>query len=291
MLPKLTVAIPLVKYKLIKNQEIVKAQTELKILQELTKARRLRWKDLKERTGLSSRTLSDRLKELQGKGLVRRIIDNSTYPPAVYYEAASKAHLIKFPIGKQLMVIERMMKEWRELRETLHAMLFSSENPEKTARLIVEYTLEDYVFDLLFTLKYCFENTDVAPILIAYHTQLYEARLLALMDAWRKNPTILNIINKAWIELKEERKREIENILKNFVAPFKDKPLAKAILKLYAVKRSLYGYKEPITRFVKEIPKNKTMKEELEKIFKAPIDKERLEAVIKEQAWETLKLT
>ncbi|MEM2506359.1 MAG: MarR family transcriptional regulator, partial [Nitrososphaeria archaeon] len=59
-------------------QKLQKIATESIILDILSKQQRVRWKELKQKSGLSSRTLSDRLKGLMDKNLVRRKVDPST---------------------------------------------------------------------------------------------------------------------------------------------------------------------------------------------------------------------
>lgn len=65
-----------------------KKRSEAKILSELMEAPQqgLRWKELLERTKISSRTLKKRLKELENKGTVERRPDHDSgeYPTPIY---------------------------------------------------------------------------------------------------------------------------------------------------------------------------------------------------------------
>ena len=66
-----------------------KKRSERKILSELMEApqRGLRWKELLERTKISSRTLKKRLEDLENKGIVERRADADSreYPTPIYY--------------------------------------------------------------------------------------------------------------------------------------------------------------------------------------------------------------
>ena len=65
----------------------MKHNTEKIIFSVLAEAKnKLRWKKLLKKTGISSRTLASHLKELESRGKIKRIVDASVYPPAVYYE-------------------------------------------------------------------------------------------------------------------------------------------------------------------------------------------------------------
>lgn len=272
--------------KKLKPQLIAKTETQIKILNILTKERRLRWHELKEKTKLSSRTLSDRMRELLKMGVVRRVIDTSQYPPAVYYEATSKADLMRLPIGSVFNIIENMMEEWRLTRQAIGTLIRISD-PSKVGEEVIRFTVEDYVIDLLFTLRYCLENPEYSPYLIYYHVGLYSARLEHLIETWRKYPQIIEAAKKLQTEIMEERKKEREKFLEEFLPYFKDKDLAKHIIELYAVTLAL-GEKKTIFEFLEELTRNEVLRSKLEKMLGQPIDEARLKSIKEEKAWQNV---
>lgn len=263
-------------------QDLKKANTEIKILQVLTEEKKpIRWHDLLKKTGVSTRTLSDRVQDLQKTGAVRRIIDQSEYPPAVFYEATSSSHLFKLPIGLSLRIIQGMKEAKKEVYEE---MVGFSDSAERT----IDMTIDNYIVDLLFTLRYCLENPESqTPHLINFHVNEYMAQIESLVHLWRNKPELIEVIKTIQNRVMSERKEFENKVLEKYASQFKDKDFAKPIIGLFAIYDARKKTKS-IFDFLKELEKSKELQQELEKRFRLKVDKERLEAILKEKAWNNL---
>jgi DNA-binding HxlR family transcriptional regulator len=87
--------------------EVVVKRWTIPILWELEVHRGLHFNELQRNvTGISSRTLSDRLKELEGQSIVRRSMED-THPPKVFYELSDKGQGI---VELSLLLILHLLK-------------------------------------------------------------------------------------------------------------------------------------------------------------------------------------
>lgn len=264
-------------------QELAKTTTEANILKVLTKEKkRVRWSELLKKTKLSSRTLSDRIKDLEQKGAVTRIIDSSVYPPAVYYEATSSAYLTKLPIGSALDQIKHMLEEWRARQRFLDTNI-------SDPQMIINNMVEDYVLDLLFTLNYCMEEEKRThwPFLAYYHFKAYESRIMELIRVMHKSPKLIEAVKKTYQNFRRKRDKEMEKLLNPLVALFKDKELARSTIKQFMVLLS-QGYVKNPSQFLKQLQGKKDIRVRVEERFGKPIDDSRLEAIIADPAWEKI---
>ena len=159
MLPKVSVGKDKIAwYRMNEAQRKAKENTYIKILKVLAKETKpLRWKELIKKTMLSSRTLSDRLKDLQVKGLVRRIISDSEYPPAALYEISSRGKLAQSEIGDKALFYKQFEEEWLFNRRAYFHLIQNGEIDR-----VIEFMAENFFIEFLMYLKYCFKKPEYA---------------------------------------------------------------------------------------------------------------------------------
>lgn len=269
-------------------QELAKMDTELKIIKVLTDEKnRIRWKDLLEKTGISSRTLAQRLKELSAKGEVRRIVDTNVYPPAVYYEASSSAYLTRLPLLDALDQIGKTLENWQQTRKIIET---GESNPEK----LIENLILEYVWDLFFTLNYSVEDVEnpsnkTWPHFVFYHVKAYESRLMELIRVALKSQKLRDAIKSGYQNFKREREKEGKELMDQVIAPFKDQELAKPLMREYCVLLIQGLVKKPYD-FEKQLFENKKLREKIEKDFGEPISDEQLRAFMADPGWKVNRL-
>lgn|GEM_PF-1325251 len=269
-----------------KPQDVEKLKTEFQILQALEKGK-MRWKQLKETIPISTRTLADRLKELQGKGVIRRIIDDSSYPPAVYYEKTSNVILMPSPNGEHAQIwkmLSQFRDEERELRKVVTTQLEGNASPED----ILEAAIEGYIVDLLFTLRYSIEESKMAPYLVFYHKEMYAARLEHLIEAVASKPELAKALHDMQEKLMLERKKESDKAFEKWSKPFSNKTLAKAIIRLYSQKVASGDEKGNAYEFLSRLIENQELQNELQHQSEIEVDMQELEKIHKEPGWKAL---
>jgi DNA-binding HxlR family transcriptional regulator len=215
-------------------QEIEKNNTEVLILDALENGA-LRWKDLKAKMKTSvksTRTLSTRLQELQAKGLVRRIVDDKVYPPAVSYELSSNAVLVEGNTALVATQLKQLLKELRENRQILKHFINSNTSTED----VLMHYIDDYVMDFLYIMNSSFENPQLFPYIMFNMKELYAGRMANLFEYWQKNPEMKKTVKEVYEKATKENQEDIDKNLSNWTVKFADQSLAKAVFKLYAVK-------------------------------------------------------
>ncbi len=270
------------------RQEIARAISEEKILLALKKGK-IRWSKLKKTTGIkSSRTLSDRVHSLIEDGLIRRIVNNKKQPPAVYYERTSKTSVLELPEGPFHELLNMTIEDKQD-QKAIIAQKIETQDPETAAEDSVQYLVEQCVVEFLFTLKHIIENPKHAPYFIYMSAEAYSATLEALAPYIRQLPHLADAVKRLQTQFMEDRKKEREGFLDETSSRFKDKPLVKAIFIFFGVQFSLGKTKSKLYDFAKEIEHNPELKSKLEKEFGSEISEERLQVVLKDKAWSTLK--
>ena len=270
----------------IDRRKIAKLNSEATILQVLIEeGRPLRWKEILEKTKLSTRTLSDRIKDLNAKGLVNRTVDHSEYPPAVSYGVSSSGKLATSDVGLQALHFRLLLDGLRENRVYFRHFL---EEGDITG--YVDMVIEDFIGEFLFTAKYVFEKPLLAPHLIEFYARLSAAKLESLFELWEKYPEVEKSVVKAWTELSEGRKRQQEERIDIYVQGFQNRDLASAIIKCYSADL-IYGFKGSIQDYLEGIMGNKERLEKLEKELGASLTEARLQLLTQEKAWENLVIT
>jgi len=267
-------------------QDIEKLNTESQILEVLEKGK-MRWKELKAAIPISTRTLADRLKELQRNGFIRRIIDEQVYPPAVSYEKTSAAALKQAPVGMHgqiLRLFAEFLAEERDMRKIVTAQLERDASSED----IVIASIEGYVVDFLFTLRFCLENSRMSPYVVFFHKELYGARLEHLIEAWTKKPELAKAVCDEQERLMQDRKEESNKAFEKWSEPFSNKALAKAIIRLYVQKVALGDEKGNAYEFLKRLIENQGLQKELHLESGIQIDVQELKRIHKEPGWKNL---
>jgi DNA-binding Lrp family transcriptional regulator len=169
----------------------------------------LRWGAIKEKTGLSTRTLSLRLKQLQEKGLVRRIVDTAVdqYPPPVYYQRVGEAER-KFDALVQ--------KEWKRVSQKINKLFkLTFKDPEVYFELI----LEAIMLDAVFTLQYAANAPTIfeATLLLKHHNETHRrlmTKTCALVATSKRYRKALEHIYKNTRRELEERSKELTKVSK-----------------------------------------------------------------------------
>jgi DNA-binding Lrp family transcriptional regulator len=262
-----------------KLQEVQKLATEARILTVLTKRHSMRWHDLKQATGLSSRTLSDRLHDLTDKGVVARRVDGSTRPPSAYYETTSQT-VSELDRSGLYGVFQKYLDE-RSQSERLFGT--SKEEPKG----VVEKAQRELLYDFLLTLRYCMKNNDYIPYLVLLHTDLYQAQIQNLIDTLRKSPILQDELNVAYQKLVGQQEKLFEPVIEEALSKFQDKELAQSVLRLYY--REAFPQKIELFVFLMQLTQNHETKERLSKEFGSPIMEDRLSRLISETAWTDLE--
>lgn len=162
----------------------------------------LRWGEIKEKTGLSTRTLSLRLKDLRKKGLVKRIVDTSgdQYPPPVRYQRVGEAER-KFDAAVQ--------REWARISKRMNKMFeLTSKNPKAYWKSI----LDTIILDSLFTLRYAVEAPSVfeAALLLKYHYETHQRLMKNAVAAAASSKEYRDVLKQIY----EEARKNLEQISK-----------------------------------------------------------------------------
>lgn len=207
-------------------QEVQKLATEARILSVLTKRRSMRWHDLKQATGLSSRTLSDRLHDLTDKSVITRRVDASTRPPSAYYETTSQT--ASEMAGNNLYGVFQKYLDERSQSERLFGI-----TSEEESKGVVEKAQKEFLYDFLLTLRYCMKNSDYAPHLVLLNTDLYQAQIQNLIDTIRKSPILQDELNVAYQKFMDQQEKLFEPVIEEALSKFQDKELAQSVLRLY----------------------------------------------------------
>ena len=254
--------------------------------------RKLRWKDLLKgiRKGrnmkMSTRTLSDRLKNLEESGFVRRSIDTKVYPPAVYYELTNQGHKSEFPFVMILSELQKFEMAVKEFGETTGLIKTSLEDGDPDKAL--QATLINYLHNLLLTLNLCLDaKPEALPFIMDYNVKSYEVNLTALVAAILNSPSFAKVVRKSYEDIKKENRATINRHEEDFCTPFKDKELSKVVVSQFAVMRSIGEVKTPVEFFKKILNDNSTLKK-IEKRFGIPIPEKRLRTMLDDPAWKTL---
>lgn len=249
---------------------------------------RVRWKDLLEQTRLSSRTLAKRTKELQKQGLVRRIVDTTVYPPAVYYEGTKLSYLMSLPITAGLDAITKMLEAQLQTRRIIET---SESNPNK----LMEHLVTEYERDFLFTLNYSIEDYEKLgeksewPYLVTYHVQAYESRIMELIRVALQSSKLREAIKNVYKDFKEGDDKRRNNLIQEVVGPFQDKELAEPMMKEYCGLLVQGLVKKP-TDFFKMIKNNDQLKEKIEHDFGTTLDKKRLLSFFEDPGWKVINI-
>jgi DNA-binding HxlR family transcriptional regulator len=267
-------------------QETVKQVTEAKILVAL-KDGRLRWSELKQKLASevkSTRTLSDRVKSLAEKGLIKRTVNHRVYPPQVYYERTEKTSILELPENSFLKVLATITQE-RENDLAIIQQMLKTWDPED----IIWHLCEDIVLDFLFTLRNTLEHPKIAPYLVFLSAESYATKLKSLASSIEQIPSLVDAIKKIEGNNRAERKKDREEFFDKLSAPFADKALAKAIMVLYSVSLALGKTDSKPLDFVQQIGKDNVLRNALAKTSGLPIDDKRLKAILKDEAWLKMK--
>jgi DNA-binding HxlR family transcriptional regulator len=271
------------------QQDLAKTKTEIDILTILiNEGKRIRWKDLLEKAGISSRTLAARLKELTKKGDVNRIVDSKVYPPAVYYEASSSAYVSMLPLRPFLNQMDNMLDQWQQTRRIIET---GESDPEK----LIDNLLKEYVWDLVFTLNYCVEYFEKEgeksywPFLVFYHVRAYESRIMELIRVATKSPKLRTAIKSYYQEFKKERDEDQRKLLESIIAPFNDKELAKPMMRQYCL-LLIQGIVEKPSDFLQQLSQNEKLKQKIEEDFGQSISDERLNQFLADPGWKAHSL-
>lgn len=191
------------------KKDVELSDPEQKILKflRLAPGLRLRWGEIKDQTKLSSRTLSQRLKDLQNRKLVERIVDTSTdeYPPPVYYRLIGELER-KFAksVQEERMQIKKRLDRLSEL---------TFENPQ----LYFETILDAVVFDCVFTLYYAAK----APTwiesagLLWYHNEVHKHLMIDAWKAFAKSEKYNQALKQIYEKMREELLRKEEQLEKS----------------------------------------------------------------------------
>lgn len=262
-------------------QRLHKIATESIILDTLSKQQRVRWKELRQKSGLSSRTLSDHLKSLMDKNLVKRKVDPSTYPPATYYEINRAIDLSTIPDG-DIYIVFKSFFDKKNRSAGLFAII-EKDNP----RNILENILKTIWHDFLFTLNFCLENYQYSKHIAVLYQTIFNIQLGQIMCYMLKNYKFAEQINQIFNEYLKSQKKVLESLLSDALLGFKDKELAKAILILYYKEALLLDMELYI--FLVQLSQSLELRRKLEKEFGQPINEERLNNLIAEEGWKDIE--
>jgi len=185
-----------------KESEVTLSEVENSILDKLMKAPRfqLRWTELMNKTGFSSRTLSRRLKNLENKKRVKRLLDTETrkYPPPVYYQL----------IGEdERRIAEKIEKEWAGIRErTNNLFTITFEKPERFVEELMLFILRDSIF----TLHYAANESKVIQslLLLRWHTEIRDNLMLQALKLFATSEKHREALRKIYEEAREEALKE-----------------------------------------------------------------------------------
>jgi hypothetical protein len=232
---------------------------------------------------MSSRTLSDRLQELQTTGVIRRIVDQDVHLPAVSYAVATSVHIATLPDEAMRRLIVNIAKFQIERRKNLDIMMNYYPGPD-TAEQLLDRVIADYERDFLWTLQYALAHPDEAPLLLIYHKAEYSANLDYLWYRWRNNPAIHPAITKKL----DHEQTEVEKMLNEFTAYFDEtlQPLAKSFLEYYATLLVKDEFNDHPRNLIDKILEEEDRKRELETRFGSPIIDERLRTFKHAKGWK-----
>jgi len=264
-----------------KLQDAQKVATEVKILTLLSRRGNLRWQELKHLTGLSSRTLSDRLQDLTSKDLVRRKVDVTSRPPSTYYGINPTIGKIDFPPG----TLHAAFRDYLDKRNQ-STNLFKIAG-KRTPREVLQTTFRSISHDILFTVNYCMDNPENAQYIILFYLDMLQSQLSSLLSFAKKNPEFRVEIKELLKESIKEQEKYAEKVIENFLDGFEDKELARATLMIY--------FKEAFTQnmelfiFLAQVSQSEELRNKIAQIFGHEIDEERLNKLISENAWKDLE--
>ncbi len=264
-----------------KIQRLQRIATESIILDILNRHQRIRWKDLRQKSGLSSRTLSDRLKGLMDKNLVKRKVDPSTYPPATYYELNRMIDLGSLPDGEIYLIFKSYFDK-KNKSGGLFAIL-DKNNP----RSVLENALKNIWHDFLFTLNFCIENYQYRKHIEVLYQTMFSIQLGQIMGFILKQLRFAEQVREIFNEYLESQKKALESILSDVLLGFRDKELAKAVLILYY--REAFLLDMELYIFLAQLSQSLELKMKLEKEFGQPVDGERLNNLIAEEGWKDIE--
>jgi DNA-binding HxlR family transcriptional regulator len=271
-----------------KNQrrELLKYSSEAKILEVLREAgKAVRYKDLKRATRLSSATLSARLASLAEKGMVRRIVNESTYPPAVLYQVTSQGQLALSGAYGIPGFLDLFMEERRHSREIL---MFRRKGFD--TREVIEAILRDHFHDLLFTLNYAVKKPEHSWAFILMHINLYEAELENIIQGLNQaqDPSWKKAVEEIYEEAHSEQISEMEKAWEEAAADFKDKKLAAAAIYVYI--HTYWRNGKGKAEFLTDLSEKKELRAALEERSGHTLTRQELTSLIKDKAWTTFKM-
>ncbi len=275
MYPKLTVAMK------DRMQDIQKVITNTKLINLLMKRGRLRWQELKKSTELSSRTLSDRLQELMDKDLVRRKVDPSARPPSTYYELNPNFDVSRLREGHLYSLYQAYLDKRNKSAGLLRII------ERKAPKEVLENTFNTLRHDFLFTLNYCLENPDYSQHIVLLYLDLYQTQVHNIMTYLRKNQAFADQVKEMFKSFIENQEKDARKVIEEALGNFEDKQLARAVLSLYFKK--VYSYNMELYIFLVQVSQSRELREELEKEFGEPIEEERLNKLVSEDAWKDLE--
>ena len=262
-------------------------RTYAKILQKLeVKKGRIRWKDLLEETRLSSRTLSRRLKELEERGVVRRIVDTSVYPPAVYYEGTKLSYLLSLPLLAGLNAVTQMLDERLHTRRIIET---GASNPEK----LLENLFTQYINDLLSTLNFSIEDFEQNKeksqwaYLVSFHIEAYESRIMELMRVAIYDPKLRETIKNMYANSKKEDDDEkTEKNIQEIIKPFNNKELAKIMVGQYCA-LLVQGIVKTPSDFIKILKTDENLRQKIKRLYGTEINDETLISFMSDSGWSS----
>jgi hypothetical protein len=264
-----------------KMQDVQKVITTTKILNLLLRRGSLRWQELKKLTDISSRTLSDRLQDLTDNGIVKRKVDPGTHPPSTYYELNSNIDITNFPHGYLFSVFQKFLDK-KNQSASLFRLIEKS-----TPKEILDNKFNSLKYDFLFTLSYIVGNPEYSDHLILFYLDQYQEEIKNLISSIKGNNKFSVEIEGMFEEFIGEQKKNVEKVIEKALNDFKDKELAKAVLGLYF--ESAFAYNMELYIFLVQMAQSPDLKARLEKKFGAPVEEERLNKLISEDAWKTIE--
>ncbi|MGD0329079.1 MAG: winged helix-turn-helix transcriptional regulator [Nitrososphaeria archaeon] len=264
-----------------KMQDVQKVITTTKILNLLLGRGSLRWQELKKLADISSRTLSDRLRDLTDKGIVKRKVDPGTRPPSTYYELNPNTDITNFPHGYLFSVFQKFLEK-KNQSASLFRLIEKS-----TSKEILDNKFNSLRHDFLFTLNYIIENPEYSDYLILFYLDQYQEEIKNLISFIREKNKFSVEIEEMFEEFIGEQKKNVEKVIEKASNNFEDKELAKAVLGLYF--ESVFAYNMEMYIFLVQMAQSPDLKARLEKEFGAPVEEERLNKLISEDAWKDIE--
>lgn len=264
-----------------KMQDVQKVITTTKILNLLLSRGSLRWQELKKLTDISSRTLSDRLKDLTDKGIVKRKVDPGTHPPSTYYELNTNIDITNFPHGYLFSVFQKFLDK-KNQSASLFRLIEKS-----TTKEILANKFNSLRHNFLFTLNYMVGNPEYSDYLILLYLDQYQEEIKNLISFIREKNIFSVEIEGIFEEFIGEQKKNVEKVIEKASNNFEDKELARAVLRLYF--ESTFAYNMEMYIFLVQMAQSPDLKARLEKEFGAPVEEERLNKLISEDAWKDIE--